>query len=157
MSRDPRTVATEIHRQALLLNYAFAVGVVLFGAAAAFYAATEGPLELVALDGVGLGLVAVIGIGIAAGGGVVAARLTAIPDDAEVWTVRQRVLTSAIVGGGMRESTGMIGAVLILSTGELWIGGLLIAVSTVLLIVGPPRLDVVEAAVRRAPDLDGPN
>ena len=69
--------------------------------------------------------------------------------------IRQRVLTRTIVGGGAREACGMIGAILILSTGDLWIGGALVAVSTVLLVMGTPSREEIEAAVRDATDLRG--
>ena len=156
MSEHPSAAARRILAQARLFTLAFVFGVLLFAGVAIFLVtAGPGPLQFLPVDRVVEWTVAAIALGIGLGGRALGGMVSNVRPGADEPEIRQNVLAGALIAAALQESTGLIGGMVILNSGNLAVGGSLVAVSALLLITGGPDVHAIESAIRRAPLASG--
>ncbi len=141
--------AATLHRTLLLLILALVSGVVGFGVVVAVL--TLGGRE--AAVAISVPIQALVGVGAVSmlvTAQWVGSMLSRPEPGASADAAADRIRTGVIVATAMRESVGLLGAVLGLLTGELLLMSALIAASVAMMILGLPGRDALEHLLRRA-------
>ena len=143
------STAATLHRTLLILTLALVLGVLGFGIVVAILSLGGGESSF----SVTLPIQAIVGVGALAlltGAHFVGSALSRSGPGSSTDEVAERIRTGVIVAMAMRESVGIMGAVLGLLSGELVLMSALVAASAATMLLGLPGRDELEHRLRRA-------
>lgn len=141
--------AESLHRTLLLLTLALVSGVVGFGVVVAVLSVGGREATLA----ISVPVQAMIGAGalsILVAAGFVGSAVSRPEPGSSADAAADRIRTGVIVAMAMRESVGLLGAVLGLLSGELLLMSALVAASAAMMVLGVPGRDALEHTLRRA-------